>query len=273
MEIGVASSVLSRYRIEDAASLVAELGYSFIDLWGGRPHLYPPDMGEEELQSVRRVLNGNDLRLNCVMPVFFGYPYDLFIESKTALADSLQYVIANGENAARLGADYLLVCPGRLLFGQDARQTLDRFTEALDAICHRCRELGLSVLLEPVNRTTFDLINTAGQAMAIVRSIGADNIGIVLDTGHMNLESETIEEAIKAADDRLFHVHLNDNDGHSQTNQIPGEGSFDFPRFFSALRSAGYSGGVTVEIGGQYRLEPRGALKRSLSEVKRFLEL
>lgn len=271
MEIGVATSVLSHYRLEDAIDIASECGYDFLDIWGGRPHLFRDDYSLRQIGKLRDSIEQKGVRVNCVMPAFFGYPFDLFYSSTIAFRESIDYVLQNCRNASALGAKHILVCPGRLVHGQDPEETLERFESALARICGECTALGLTVLLEPVNRQTFDLIYTAKIAQNVVKRIGVDNLGIVLDTGHMHLENESIEDAVDAAGNLLLHIHLNDNDGTSQTNLIPGDGSFDFRRCFSALRAAKYKGNVTIEIGGRYRGNPIPAIQESLRRVRGLL--
>ena len=104
-----------------------------------------------------------------------------------------------------------------------------------------------------MNHHTFDLINTVEDAMRMLDQVGCEDLGIVLDTGHINLEQETIEDALRLAGNKLLQVHVNDNDGNKQQNLIPGEGTFDFKNFFRALKAKAYYGVVSVEIGGAYR--------------------
>ena len=47
--------------------------------------------------------------------------------------------------------------------------------------------------------------------------IGEENIGLLLDTFHMNIEEKSIEKAIDTAGDKLFHFHACENDrGYSR---------------------------------------------------------
>jgi len=96
--------------------------------------------------------------------------------------------------------------------------------------------------LEPLNRYETSLINTVAQALDFIEKLGAENLGLLFDTFHANIEERSISDAIKACGDRLFHVHLADSN-----RWIPGFGHFVFPELWEALEKIGYSGALVLE--------------------------
>lgn len=78
--------------------------------------------------------------------------------------------------------------------------------------------------------------------MEVIRRVGAQNLGLLLDTFHMNIEEPNIAESIRACGDRLFHFHVADSN-----RWYPGAGHLDFPSILGALRATGYSGFVSAE--------------------------
>ena len=53
--------------------------------------------------------------------------------------------------------------------------------------------------MEPLNRFETDLVNTVEQGLDLCERIGLDNVGLLLDTFHMNIEEKSIPDAITAA--------------------------------------------------------------------------
>lgn len=117
-----------------------------------------------------------------------------------------------------------------------------RAVEVLARVADKAREAGLVLALEAVNRYENALINTAGQALALVSAIGADNVGVHLDTFHMNIEEDSPAAAIAACAHRLFHLHV----GESHRGYL-GTGSIDFDAVFRALAAIGYDGPIALE--------------------------
>lgn len=111
----------------------------------------------------------------------------------------------------------------------------------------RCVEIagkeGVRIAFEPLNRYETQLLNTAKESLELIDRVGADNLGLLLDTFHMNIEEPSIEESIKLCGDRVFHFHVADSN-----RWYPGAGHLDFRRILEALFYTGYSGFVSGEF-------------------------
>ena len=116
------------------------------------------------------------------------------------------------------------------------------------------------IALEPLNRYESRLVNTAVEALSIVNRVGAENLGLLLDTFHANIEERDIGQAFRDAGDRLFHVHLADSNRWS-----PGYGHLPFDQVWTALAAIDYGGGLVVEAFPHPSAE---ALLASLATIK-----
>ena len=96
--------------------------------------------------------------------------------------------------------------------------------------------------VEAVNRFEGCLINTAQEALDYVNEIDSPNIGILLDTYHMNIEENSFWDAIHIAGDRLVNFHTGDNN-----RRCPGRGHIDFDEIFKALGDIHYKGRIVSE--------------------------
>lgn len=102
---------------------------------------------------------------------------------------------------------------------------------------------GPRVAVEAINRYETGLVNTCEDGLRLVDAVGSDALGLLLDTFHMNIEERTIDGAITAAGDRLFHFHVADSNRHP-----PGDGHVDFGAALAALDAIGYAGYVSGEF-------------------------
>jgi sugar phosphate isomerase/epimerase len=102
---------------------------------------------------------------------------------------------------------------------------------------------GVRIAFEPLNRYETPLLNTVRQGLDLVDSVGSDNLGLLLDTFHMNIEEPSIEESIKTCADRIFHFHVADSN-----RWYPGAGHLDFASIFNTLFSTGYTGWISGEF-------------------------
>jgi D-psicose/D-tagatose/L-ribulose 3-epimerase len=101
---------------------------------------------------------------------------------------------------------------------------------------------GMTLGLEICNRYETNVINTAGQALALADDIGEDNVTLHLDTYHMNIEEDDLVRPVYEVGDRLGYVHIGENH-----RGYLGSGHLDFGAFFHALADVGYTGPITFE--------------------------
>lgn len=101
----------------------------------------------------------------------------------------------------------------------------------------------VKMVVEPINRYETSFIITVEDCLRFLDRVGADNCLILLDTFHMNIEEAMIEESIRAAGQRVAHVHIADSN-----RRYPGAGHIDFRKIVTTLREIGYDGWLSAEM-------------------------
>jgi D-psicose/D-tagatose/L-ribulose 3-epimerase len=101
---------------------------------------------------------------------------------------------------------------------------------------------GVRLALEPLIRFETDLINTCAEALELIELTAHLQLGVHLDTFHMNTEETNPSLAIIQAGKRLFHIHAADNH-----RGAPGSGTFDWKGFRDSLRYIGYDRAIVLE--------------------------
>lgn len=146
--------------------------------------------------------------------------------------------------AARLGATIIIGLLRGIVRPQvDRDQAMAWLVAALQECCDAAGSAGVRLALEPINRYETTLINTSAQGMALLEAVGAPNLGLLLDTFHMNIEEPVIETSIRQAGDRIFHFHVADSN-----RWHPGAGHLDFSSILRSLFDTGYTGFVSGEF-------------------------
>jgi sugar phosphate isomerase/epimerase len=146
--------------------------------------------------------------------------------------------------AKRFGASIILgLIRGVTPSGQSHEQSMAYLVEALQECSAVAATEGVRFALEPLNRYETDLIHTVEQGMDLIRRVGAENFGLLLDTFHMNIEEPSIEASIRTCGDRIFHFHVADSN-----RWHPGAGHLDFASILAALRETGYNAYVSGEF-------------------------
>jgi D-psicose/D-tagatose/L-ribulose 3-epimerase len=140
------------------------------------------------------------------------------------------------------GPMYATTGQARLLPPEERRAQWDRAVGSLATVAQHAAGAGVSLAVEPLNRFETDLVNTVEQGLALCADIGADNVGLMLDTFHMNIEEKSLPDAIRAAGDKILNVQASEND-----RGTPGTGHTDWLGVLRALHEVNYTGGIVVE--------------------------
>ncbi|MEL6673093.1 MAG: sugar phosphate isomerase/epimerase family protein [Bacteroidota bacterium] len=117
-----------------------------------------------------------------------------------------------------------------------------KMVDVLGEVAHYAKAKGISLALEPINRYETNLLTSAQEVLDLLTDIGMDNVGVHLDTFHMNIEEQNIYETLTMAGERLFHVHVCEND-----RGIVGKGNIAWHDFFEGLAEINYQGALVLE--------------------------
>ena len=127
--------------------------------------------------------------------------------------------------------------------GDSKKPFWDQSVKSMKEIIKVAEECGVTYCVEAVNRFETCLINTAKEALMYVGEIDSPNIGVLLDTYHMNIEEDNIGDAIRLVGaDRLKSFHTGDNN-----RRAPGRGHINWDEVFCALADIGYEGRIVSE--------------------------
>lgn len=146
----------------------------------------------------------------------------------------------------RLAKNFNALVIAGLILGQK-KEGIDN-NEVTTLLIESLKECGLTdrsvrLAIEPINRYETELINTVESGLALVREVDMENVGLLLDTFHMNIEEPSITDSILSARDHLFHVHVADSN-----RWYPGAGHIDFAEIVDTLNEINYQGFVSAEI-------------------------
>lgn len=271
MKLGTATSVLYLYSIQDAIPIVSKTGYDGVDIWGGRPHVYRQDLSVDELKDVRKLIEDHGLRVSSFMPAFYRYPHSLSNPNPKVREDSIEYMRVCIDNAAILGAKIVLIVPDLSLSGQSREASLQRMIESIDVTAKYASRYDLKLGIEILYFDETDLVNSADDALQIINELGHSNIGVVLDTGTLNLSKESPVDIMAKITNLILQIHVNDNEGNkTQQNLIPGEGTYDFKGLMTILKENNYQGFLSAELSKEYSADPEPALRTTAERLREW---
>ena len=124
----------------------------------------------------------------------------------------------------------------------DKQADWERSVENVRTVGRIAGELGIRYCLESLNRFEGYLINTAKEDVEFLRQVGLPNVKVHLDTFHMNIEEDSMTDAILTAGEYLGHFHVGENN-----RRVPGKGNLPWAEIGKALNRVGYDGAVVME--------------------------
>lgn len=224
---------------EANAARLAALGYDGVELAVRDPALL-------DAVAVRRVIDGQHLLVPAIGTgqafveehLSFTDP-DPAVRERAVYRVKSQTVFAHEFNAIVI----IGLVRGKLRADVSPDHAHTWLLEAMKSVARSASESDVRLAIEPLNRYETDLVNTVADARALIGEIGMDNVGILFDTFHANIEEPRLEESLRACGSRLFHVHLADSN-----RWAPGAGHIDFARIAAMLREMKYAGWVSAEI-------------------------
>jgi sugar phosphate isomerase/epimerase len=160
--------------------------------------------------------------------------------------EAVDYVRAVADLAAATGAATIIVAPSAVMKTRRLGSADDEWRWAVESIRaggEYAASVGVDVALEPWNRYETYFLNRLEQAIELWEACGLENGGVMGDTFHMNVEEQSIADALRAAGGVLRHVHLADSN-----RAVAGRGHTDFRPILQALLDVGYDGYLSFEV-------------------------
>lgn len=179
---------------------------------------------------------------------------DLSHPEASIRADSLEKCRLALDAAAELGSPIWsgviyakwLDMPNGLLTHEEKARMWDRAVNSLQSLCAYAKQLGIDICIEIVNRFEAYMINTVDDGLRFASDVGENNLKLLLDTFHMNIEEDcsaaAFERAIQAG--RLGHLHISESN-----RRLPGmcQTDIDWNKLLRPVAQSNYRGSVILE--------------------------
>lgn len=127
--------------------------------------------------------------------------------------------------------------------GGDRSDACSMLADGLGQLSAVAARHGQVLLYEPLNRYETDLFCRQADAADFLRSQGLDDVRLLADLFHMNIEEVDLADTIRAAGGAIGHVHFADSNRRAM-----GLGHTPASPVVAALRAIGYEGWLSAEV-------------------------
>ncbi|QDU63498.1 D-tagatose 3-epimerase [Planctomycetes bacterium Pan216] len=214
------------------------LGFDAVELFAPKPNAVPAE-------QLRRVLETHDLKLAAV-GTGAGWVIQrlqLCDPDKATRAKAIDFIRSMIDYGGPFGAPAIIgSMQGRAAGAVDRDAALGMLGEALDELGNHARQYETPLIYEPLNRYETNLITTVADGVTLLESISTDNVRLLTDLFHMNIEEADIAAALKTGGKHVGHLHFVDSN-----RQAAGRGHMDYAPIAAALKEIGYDGYASAE--------------------------
>ncbi|WP_226387943.1 sugar phosphate isomerase/epimerase family protein [Gallalistipes aquisgranensis] len=119
--------------------------------------------------------------------------------------------------------------------------------EVLRAACDIAAGYGLRYYLHPC---TGSLTETTDGFLRLRDAVGRENLRFNFDTANQFFVRENLSLGLLKLGGELDYIHISDNHGQRVEHLAAGDGAIDWDMFFSALKRIGFSGQLSIDVGG-----------------------
>jgi sugar phosphate isomerase/epimerase len=274
MIFGYSTNAFVRFTLEDAVRKIAELGFKGVEIMGDRPHLYPPDFSEPDLQSISSTLKQLRLKVTNINSFTLFAVGDTYLPSwiepdPQRRAIRIRHTAECLEVARALQCANISVPPGGPLNQLSRKEAFSLFYEGLEQVIPQSEALGVKILIEPEPGL---LMESSREFKPFIRGIRSPMVGLNFDIGHFFCAGEDPAAAFEELFEWVGHVHLEDIAlTRVHHHLIPGLGAIDFENVLKTMIRLDYGGDVSLEL-YPYVDMPEEAGRESLTHLKPIFE-
>ena len=272
MKIGMFTSGYQRNPLEHCFQDARRFGYDFIELWGGRPHAYAPDLKAGEIEDVKRLIEQYEMPVLGYTPEHNAYPYNFMIGSELQRRDAVAYLKLCLDMAKELGADYMLVSPAHAGYQADYEEIWSRMEKTIRELGEHAEKKEVELVVETLTPYESNAFKSANDAAELFKRIDSPYVVGMCDLVPPYVQHESIMAYLDKLGDKMYHFHIIDGEQGTDSHIVPGEGSIPLKELFMELKEAGYQGTATLELVTGYINEPRLYARRAVSQARAYMK-
>ncbi|MBU0477192.1 sugar phosphate isomerase/epimerase [bacterium] len=242
---------------------------------------YPADF--VDANKMKNILDKVGLQTSNIEIEFFAaekWKYGALCSINKEIREEAIRISKEGMDAAvTLGCSQISLWPGQdgfdYVMQTDYKKHWDNTIEAIKEIAEYNKEVKIAIEYKLKEPRTHIQIGTVGKALAIVNEVNLENVGVMIDVGHalMAYENPAESAVILARQNRLFHIHFNDNFRYWDDDLIVGSVHFwETLELLYWLKKINYNGWYSLDI-FPYREDGISAIKESIENLKLLMNM
>lgn len=271
LKVGMFTSGYQRNPLEHCFMDAKEYGYDYIELWGGRPHAYAPDLKAGDINEVRRLIEKYEMPVLGYTPEHNAYPYNYMIGSEAQRRDAIDYLKLSLEMAKEMGAEFVLTSPANGGYLATYDQLWSRLEKNIQELGDYAAKLEIKLVVEALTPYESNFFTRANDLVELFRRVDNPYVVGMCDIVPPFVQHESIMAYFDKLGNKIDHMHIIDGENGSDTHLIPGEGNIPIKEMLYEMKRIGYDKTATLELVTNYINEPRFYAKRAIDNMRELM--
>ena len=225
--------------LADGCARAAALGFDAVEI-------FPPSAHALDIAELQGLLDHHRLKVAAIGTGagWVVHKWSLTHPDAAIRKQAREFIREIVDFAGGFGAPAILgSMQGRWEGDVTREQALTWLGEALDDLGEHARQHGTVFLYEPLNRYETNLFNRQTDAAAWLRTLKTQNVRLLCDLYHMNIEEADLAATLRECGPLVGHIHFADSN-----RRAIGMGHTAIAPIVAALRDIGYTGYLSAEI-------------------------
>lgn len=269
MKISFFTNSLHRWPIEKSFEVASKFGYDGIEIWGGRPHAYAPDMRPDDIQKIK------DLSAKYNLPIVSFEPEMacLLWRDQRWIDESMEYFRQCIDFCKAIGCPYMVMAALQCSYEYSTDEDWAQFIKYMKELAAYSESVdGVTMILETVTPWEGNILIRSDDTVRALKEINSPKVKAMLDLAAPLTVGEPSSNYFDRLGKDLVHVHLVDCKKDVEDHLILGDGELPVEEVLSMLDSYGYDGYCSVELFDEYRTEPILFNQRAIRAIRQALD-
>ncbi|WP_437187049.1 TIM barrel protein [Planctomicrobium sp. SH668] len=224
--------------LQGSIEQASQLGYHAVELFLPGPEAVP-------VQSLTSMLRASGQKVAAVGTGAGMLIHQLSLTDSDAARrkEAIDFVKGMIRFGGEFGAPAIIgSMQGRWTADVNRSTALKYLAEALSELGELAQQYSVPLIYEPLNRYETNLCVTQSQGASLLRDSQVQNVVLLADLFHMNIEEISLSQGIHDGGEYIGHLHFVDS------NRRPaGGGHIDFSAVVTALKEIDYQGYASAE--------------------------
>lgn len=242
----------------------------------------PICVNKDNHKEVKKRLDNYGIEPIAVLPITWG---EDFIKGSLGNSDAkirkqaIDLVKEAMDLASEMNCPYVGQWPGQdgwdFYFEVDYQKIYEWWVSGLQELADYNPKIKLGIEPKPYEPRSFSFIDTPAKTLLMVKEVNRENVGLTLDIGHSLYGHENLAATVALAqkENKLFHLHMNDNytdmDWDMPFGSVHFIGSVELMYW---LVKTNYQGWHSVDI-FPYRTDPAETILESLKWMQAMYDM